>query len=77
MTKLDEALPVPTVRLSLLRRKEVRAWDQGIWSRSLAGMSIAGRGISRPLPGRSHAWARCYRSLLSVKGKQNLVAPLS
>jgi len=24
-------------------------------------MSIAGRGISRPLPGRSHAWA-----LLSV-----------
>ena len=61
MTKLDEAPPVPAVRLSLLRRKEVRAWDQGIWSRSLVGMSIAGRGISRPLPGRSHAWA-----LLSV-----------
>jgi hypothetical protein len=40
-------------------------------------MSIAGRGISRPLSGRSHAWARCSRSMLSVKGNQNLAAPLS
>ena len=72
MTKLDEALPVPAVRLSLLRRKEVRAWDQGIWSRSLAGMSI-GPGYLAPAAGPSLLSVHVERERQAKSGRAALL----